>query len=553
MKDTLRETFTSRWSLLLAALGMAVGTGNIWRFPRVIAQNGGAPFLVPWFLFLFLWSIPLLIIEFGIGKKTRMGTIGAFGCMNPKRTWMGGFVGLCTLAITFYYCVVTGWCFRYSLASLADLIVPGGAVPGGGLWGTERTAFWEAFTGTGWQPVLFHLLGILAGAGIIYRGVVNGIEKANRIMLPSLFVLLIIAVIRAVSLPGASAGLNYLFQPDWKALLNHEIWLQGLTQSAWSTGAGWGLILTYAVYMKKDDDIVANSFLAGLGNNSASLLAALAVIPTVFAILPAGQALSAAQDTGPLSTGLTFIWIPKLFEEIAGGRFFLLIFFLALSVAALSSLISMIELGTRNLMDFGMSRKKGILIVGAACFFLGLPSALNPTFFQNQDWVWSVGLILSGLLFSLTVIDYGVERFRRELVDSEDNDIRLGRVFNFAVKFLIPFEFLALIGWWFSQAILVYDPGLWWHPFRTFSMGTCIFQWGVVIAVMLVFQKAINRRLLCDTGFDPPLPPLAEAGGQGDSDLDRAVSNRRSMDVSIEVDVEVNIDEGNDSSGKEAD
>ncbi|MBN1165046.1 MAG: sodium-dependent transporter [Candidatus Krumholzibacteriota bacterium] len=484
---------------------MAVGTGNIWRFPRVVAQNGGAPFLIPWFLFLFLWSIPLLIVEFGMGKKTRMGTIGAFGSMNRRGTWMGGFVGLCTLAITFYYCVVTGWCFRFAFASLVDLFPFSGNVPGGGLWGTEREVFWTAFNRSGWQPVLFHLAGILLGSWIIYRGVVHGIERANRILLPSLFLLLIIAVIRAVTLPGAAEGLNYLFHPRWSKLLHYKIWLEGLTQSAWSTGAGWGLILTYAVYMKKNDDIVANSFLAGLGNNSASLLAALAVIPTVFAIFPVNQNLTALeqtgeivqalQQTGPQSTGLTFIWIPKLFEEISGGRIFLFIFFLALSIAALSSLISMIELGTRNIMDFGLSRKKGILIVASACFLCGLPSALRPAFFDNQDWVWSIGLILSGLLFSVTVIKYGAERFRRELVDNPDNDIRLGRIFNFAVTVLIPIEFAALIGWWFTQAIMEFDKEYWWHPFRTYSVGTCIFQWALVIACMLILQKPITRLL----------------------------------------------------------
>ncbi len=499
-----KETFTSRWSLLLAALGMAIGTGNIWRFPRVIAQNGGAPFLIPWLIFLFLWSIPLLIIEFGIGKKTRMGTIGAFGSLNRRHTWMGGFVGFCTLAITFYYCVVTGWCFRYTFASLVDILrgwgVPGGALRGGGLWGSERASFWTSFNASGWQPVLFHLFGVLAGSYIIYRGVVNGIERANRILLPALFVLLVIAVARAVSLPGSSAGLEYLFEMRWGALLDYRIWLQGLTQSAWSTGAGWGLILTYAVYMRDDDDIVANSVLAGLGNNSASLLAALAVIPTVFAILPAAQAVEVAQDTGPLSTGMTFIWIPKLFEAIPGGRLFLFIFFLALSIAAISSLISMIEMGTRNVMDFGLTRKKGIAVVGGSIFVLGLPSALSPSFFQNQDWVWSLGLLLSGLLFAVSVIDYGAEKFRVELLDNEDNDIRLGRIFNVLVKYVIPVEFTALIVWWFTQAILVYDPGRWWDPLRTFSVGTCVAQWGLLVIIMIVFQRRIIGLLFGDPG-----------------------------------------------------
>ncbi len=489
----MKETFTSRWSLLLAALGMAVGTGNIWRFPRVVAQNGGAPFLIPWFLFLFLWSIPLLIVEFGMGKKTRMGTIGAFGSMNPRHTWMGGFVGICTLAITFYYCVVTGWCFRYTLASLVDLAAVGAA--GGGLWGAQTMEFWNSFTGSLWQPVLFHLFAVLFSSWIIYHGVVNGIERANKILIPTLFTLLIIAAVRAVTLPGAADGLNYLFEPKWRALLNYRVWLEGLSQSAWSTGAGWGLILTYAVYMRKDDDIVANSFLAGLGNNSASLLAAIAIIPTVFAILPAERAISAVTDTGPVSTGLTFIWIPKLFEEIAGGRFFLFIFFLALSIAAMSSLIAMVELGTRITMDFGMSRRKGLFLVGSGCFLFGLPSALNLHFFQNQDWVWGIGLLLSGLLFAATIISYGVEKFRREMVDSADNDFKLGRVFNFAIKVLIPIEFLAMIGWWFTQAILVYDPDYWWHPLRAFSVGTCLLQWGGLIILLLLLNKPIKRLL----------------------------------------------------------
>lgn len=504
------ERFSSRWALLYAAIGMAIGTGNIWRFPRVAAQNGGAAFLIPWFIFLFLWSIPLLIVELGMGKKTRMGTIGAFGSIRRNHTWMGGYVGLCTLAITFYYCVVTGWCFRYSFASLIDLAIPMASIPGGGLWRSDTTAFWTAFSGS-WPSVIFHGASVIVASAIIVRGVVNGIEKANRILIPSLFALLLIAAVRAVTLPGAAAGLNFLFEPKWKDLLDHRIWLEGLSQSAWSTGAGWGLILTYAVYMRKEDSIVTNSFLAGLGNNSASLLAAMATIPTVFAVLPAAQALTTVTDTGPVSTGLTFIWIPRLFEEISGGRFFLFVFFLALSVAALSSLISMVELGTRILMDFGLSRKRAVSLIAAGCFVLGIPSALDPLFFQNQDWVWSVGLLLSGLFFSVTIIRYGVEKFRKEIVEDSDSDIYLGKIFNFIVAFLIPVEFAAMLAWWFTQAATSYDPRFWWHPFRTFSVGTCLFQWGAVIAFFLLFNRPIKRLLFERKNAPGPL----KDGGNG--------------------------------------
>ena len=490
----MNERFTSRWALLLAAIGMAIGTGNIWRFPRVAAQNGGAVFLIPWMLFLFLWSIPLLIVEVGMGKKTRMGTIGAFGTLKRKFTWMGGFVGFCTLSITFYYCVVTGWCFRYAVASLIDIVKPVAELPLGGLWQADSYAFWSYFSGSG-LAVFFHFGAILFTTLIIARGVVNGIEKANRVLIPSLFILLVIAAVRAVTLPGAEKGLNFLFEPEWKELLNHRVWLAGLSQSAWSTGAGWGLILTYAVYMREEGEIVTNSFLAGLGNNSASLLAAMAIIPTVFAVLPYSQALSTVSETGPASTGLTFIWIPRLFEHIRGGQLFLFIFFLALSVAAVSSLISMIELGTRIMIDFGLSRIKGVLIVSAGCFLFGLPSALSMKFFQNQDWVWSVGLLLSGMFYAVTIISYGAERFRREITASCCNDLGLSRIFNFIIKVVIPVEFAAMIIWWFTRAITVFSPDSWYHPFRTFSIGTCIMQWGLLIALLLIFNRPIRRRL----------------------------------------------------------
>jgi len=493
----MEERFTSRWALLLAAIGMAIGTGNIWRFPRVAAQNGGAVFLIPWLIFLFLWSIPLLIVEVGMGKKTRMGTIGAFGTLNRNFTWMGGFVGFCTLSITFYYCVVTGWCFRYAMASLIDIIKPLADLPLGGLWQADSSSFWSSFSGSG-LAVFFHFGAIFLTTLIIARGVVNGIEKANRILIPALFILLVIAAVRAVTLPGAEKGLNFLFEPNWSELLNHRVWLAGLSQSAWSTGAGWGLILTYAVYMRDEGEVVTNSFLAGLGNNSASLLAAMAIIPTVFAVLPMEQALSTVSETGPASTGLTFIWIPRLFEHIQGGQLFLFIFFLALSVAAVSSLISMIELGTRIMIDFGLSRMKGVLIISSGCFLFGLPSALSMKFFQNQDWVWSVGLLLSGLFYAVTIISYGTEKFRREITASCCNDLGLSRIFNFIIKVVIPVEFAAMIIWWFTRAITTFDPDSWYHPFHTFSIGTCVLQWGVLIGLLLIFNRAIRRRLFGD-------------------------------------------------------
>jgi len=474
------ELFSSRWALILAALGMAVGTGNIWRFPRVVAQNGGGSFLIPWLIFLFLWSIPLIIIEFAMGKETRKGTVGAFAkLLGPKYTWMGAFVGFCTMAIMFYYSVVMGWCLKYFVSTLA-----------GSSRLVQSEQFWTTFT-SGYQPVFYHFLSMAVGSFIIYKGVVRGIERANRILIPTLFVLLMVAAGRALTLPGAVEGLNYLFQPNLDKLLNYRTWLEALSQSAWSTGAGWGLILTYAVYMKKREDIVLNSFIAGLGNNAASLLAALVILPTIFAILPTDEALKAVAAG---NQGLTFIWIPKLFEQMPFGSFFMGIFFLALSFAAVSSLIAMIELATRIFMDAGLERKKAILFVGTFSFLLGLPSALSLKFFNNQDWVWGLGLIISGMLFTFAAIKYGVEKFRTQLINTEGNDIAAGKWFNYIVMFLIPVEFVLLIGWWSWQAVSTYDPEGWWNPFRVFSLGTCLFQWMLAIVAFLFLNNWLYRK-----------------------------------------------------------
>jgi NSS family neurotransmitter:Na+ symporter len=481
-----KEYFSTRWALLLAALGMAIGTGNIWRFPRIAAQNGGAAFLIPWILFLFIWSIPLLITELTIGKSMRLGTVGAFGKLIGKRfTWMGGFVGFCTMAIMFYYSVVMGWCVKYFLASLM-----------GDLVNVSGIDYWNQFTATHFQPILFHFISITIGALIIYRGVVKGIERANKILIPSLFVLLIIGAIRALTLPDAIKGLNFFFSPDWSRLLDHKVWLNGLTQSAWSTGAGWGLLLTYGVYLKKREDIVLNSFITGLGNNSASLLVGFMIFPAVFALAPQLGLVpeEVLAEVGPANTGLAFIWIPNLFAKVPGGPVFTAIFFLALSFAALSSLIAMIEMSTRNLMDMGISRRRAIPLVWLIALLLGIPSAVSLEFFGNQDWAWGVGLMVSGFFFTLAVIIYGAKGFREKLINQIGNDVNIGKWYEYLIKYVIPLEFIVLIAWWFWQSV-TWAPETWWHPFRTYSLGTCIFQWSVVIVLFIILNKKISNRI----------------------------------------------------------
>jgi NSS family neurotransmitter:Na+ symporter len=470
------EQFATRWGILLAAIGMAVGTGNIWRFPRVAAANGGGAFLIAWLVFMFAWSIPLVLAEFALGKHTRRGPAGAIGhLIGARHTWLGAFVGLCTCFIMFYYSVVTGWCMKYFVATLS-----------GGLHGADPQAYWDGFTSGSVEPVFYHFAAMAIGCWIISRGVVKGIERTNRILIPALFALLAVAALRALTLPGAMKGLGFLFTPEWGQLLSHKVWLEALSQSAWSVGAAWGLVMTYGVYLKKKDDFVLTSYTTAFGDYAASLLAGIAVMCTVFAVLPDVDARAAL---GAGNEGLTFIWLPKLFEQIPAGRVFLALFFLALSFAAMSSLIAMIEMATRIAVDLGLPRGRAVPLVGVLGFVLGVPSAWKLGIFQNQDWVWGLGLMVSGLFIAIALAIFGTDRFRRELINTEDEPHPVGAWFTFVMRYVVPLEFLALMVWWFYQSAANYDREGWWDPRHTYSVGTTVVQWGLLIVLLLLVNR----------------------------------------------------------------
>ena len=487
MASDTKERFSSKLGLLLSILGIAIGTGNIWRFPRIAAQNGGeegaGAFLVVWLGFLLLWSVPLIIAEYGIGRYGRKGIVKSISALiGEKKGWMGGFIGFVATAIMFYYSVVAGWCLYYLFQSI-----------GVGLPGNYEASIqiWDSFHSNG-LPVLFHGVIMLLGGFVVIKGI-SSIERVNKVLIPSLLLVLLISLAKALSLEGSGAGISYLFNPDWSTLKSPQIWLEALTQNAWDTGAAWGLILTYAAYMRKSDNITISAFQTGIGNNMVSLLAAIIIFSTVFGTLGSTmsdtEVLNVMKSSGPASTGLTFIWMPQLFASMTGGGIFSILFFLGLTFAAFSSLISMIELAVKVFVDNGMSRKKATFFVSLAGFAFGIPSALNLTFFSNQDFVWGVGLMVSGAFISYAVISFGTDKFRSELVNFEESTTQLGSWWTVVIKYIVPVEVVTLLFWWMYLSATEYAPDTWYNPFDPYSVATVVGQWLLALGLVYLFNK----------------------------------------------------------------
>lgn len=480
MASIAKEQWGSRMAIIIAAVSMAVGTGNIWRFPRMAAAWGGGAFLIAVTVALLLWAVPLIMAEFLMGTKSRLGNIGAFrDFMGRRYTWAGAFMAFVTIAIMFYYAVVTGWCIRYFMVAVTGAVQPG----------IDGQAYWDAFIHNPRETIGYHFVAVAVSAVVVFRGIEGGLERVLKIFLPALLVILLILALRAVTLPGSAEGLRYLFVPDWSLLASGRIWLEAFTQVAWSTGAGWGLLLVYAVYAREKEDIAVNSGIIGFSDILAGFVAGAVVLGTIFAVAPTADYAADALAAG--NVGLTFIYIVELLATLPGAAVLAPLFFLALALAAISSLIAMLELATTNLMNFGLRRRQAAVYTGVAAFVFGIPSALSIDFFYNQDWVWGVGLLISGLLTSLAVLKYGVEKARAEI--NETSDIHVGMWWSTLIR-LIPLMFVVVFGWWVWQSVGWY-PETWWHPFEMESTGTMVFQWGVLLVIVFLLNDFFARRI----------------------------------------------------------
>lgn len=482
-----RTQFSSRLGFIFSMMGIAIGAGNIWRFPRIVAQNGNGAVILIWLLFLFIWSIPLIILELSLGKLTRKAPIGTLiKTAGPKYAWLGGFITLVTTCILAYYSNIVGWGLSYFYYSISGKIYAG----------NDFVHLWQSHHQSAF-PLGFHFISLLLAYTIIRKGVVKGIEKCNKILIPSFFICTLILLLRATTLPNAIQGIKQLFSFKWSSLSNYKLWLEALIQNAWDTGAGWGLLLVYAGFASRKTGVVANGALTAIANNLVSLIMGIIVFSACASLDVLGT-IQLKQGLGASNIGIAFIYLPELFTRIPGASYlpavFSSVFFLAFAIASLSSMISMLFLLSQTLAELGMKKHIAESCATTIAFVLGVPSSLNISIFINQDTVWGTGLIVNGLIFIYTAISYGLFRLKKQTIYSTPEDIQLNSAFDYMIKYLLPIEGIILLFWCFYEGLFPEDGCTWWNPFSTHSLSSLILQWMVGLIILWSLNKKLFKR-----------------------------------------------------------
>ena len=460
-----REQWSSKTSFILAAAGSAVGLGNIWKFPYIAGENGGAAFLFIYLICIMLIGLPILNIEILLGRTTKKNPVGAFVALSDSKFWK--YVGILGVFASFtilsFYSVVGGWSLAYTYEALI---------------GTFNTSafdnpssageFFDLKNSNALWVLGYHTLFLSMVVIILLSGVRAGLEKASKFLMPILILILLILVVQGLILPDANKGVSFLFQPDWSKI-NGQTILLALGHAFFTLSLGMGAMMTYGSYLSDNDDVVNASYLVAFLDTVIAVFAGLAIFTVVF---------SSGYDptAGP---GLVFHVLPPLLSDLVGGYVFALLFFLLLSIAAVTSGISILEVSVAYLVDEQkFSRKKAVLIMASLVYLAAIPCALSfnlladstidfqgkPfTFFDIADYLASNVLLPLGGLFLAIFAGYfwGIDEVIKNLLIGESNSIYFGNsiaksqnfknIFGFTVKYICPIliflVFLYSIGW----------------------------------------------------------------------------------------------------------
>ena len=439
-----KEHWDSRFAFVMAAIGSAVGLGNVWRFPYVCYESGGGAFLIPYFVALFTAGIPLMILEFSVGHWARSSPPEAFKKIGKKWEWMGWWAVLVPFVIALYYVAVMAWCFSYMIYSL-DL-----------RWGANAELFFKNFLGDTGSPAILGGISVPVFLGLIvvwlcvflilYKGV-HRIGKIVVITVPLPTILLILLTIRGLTLPGAIEGISYYLTPNFSRLLDVNVWLAAYAQVFFSLGVAQGIMITYASFLKKKSDITNNAVIISLADAGTSFLAGF----TVFSVV---GYLAASQGVGITELGiggptLTFITYPTAISLLPfAAAFFGMIFYIALLTFGIDSAFSMVEpivSGIHGKWKISKARATGIMCIVGFLISLIFATGSGLHWLDIADhFIANFGLVMIGLVECLILgWMYKLSKLRDHA--NKTSELHLGRWWDYLIKFAIPFVLFILL------------------------------------------------------------------------------------------------------------
>ncbi len=436
-----RDGFNSKFGVIAAAAGSAVGLGNIWRFPYVAGENGGGAFLLIYVGFILTIGISVMLAEFVIGRRAQRNALGSFKKLAPgKPWWLIGLMGIvAAFVILAFYSTIAGWTFEYLIQAI-----------GNGFSGkstSELNQMFADFQTSTFRPILWQLLFMVFTASIILAGVQKGIEKYTKLLMPLLVLLILVMCARSLTLAGAGDGVAFLFKPDFSKISGTVI-LEALGQAFFSMSIGMGALITYGSYIKKDNYLPGTAFQVALADTGIAILAGVMIFPAVFAFGMSPEA----------GAGLVFQVLPNIFEAMPGGYIFGVLFFLLLSVAALTSTISVLEVVVAYAIEeLNMSRKKATIVFTVAISFLGILATLSFSelsdfeifgngIFANLDWLSANLLLPLGGVFIVIFLGWvlGPKAIADEVTNGGSRKMRLFKAFLFIIKYVAPIAILAV-------------------------------------------------------------------------------------------------------------
>lgn len=430
-----RDGFGSKIGIIAAAAGSAIGLGNIYRFPCELGNNGGAAFLLVYLVVVIFLGIPVMLSELVIGRHSQSNAVGAFKKLAPKTAWpIVGYMGvLCGFLIFAFYSTVSGWTLEYIVKAVSN------SFSGKDLATIEQD--FAVFHNMGWRNVMWQAIFILLTGFVVFKGVQDGIEKYAKILMPWLLVILIVLGIRSITLSGAKAGLAFLFRPDFSKITG-KVLISALGQGFFSLSLGMGVLITYGSYVKKSDNLTSTAFSVVLADTLIALLAGIVIFPAAFSF--------GVRPTAGM--GLVFNTIPMLFNQMAGGYVFCIIFFVLLAIAALTSTISLLEVVVAYITEqLHVKRQWATVIACAATLFLGVFASLSlmentpltiagKTVFDAMDFISSnVMLPLGGMLIVIFVgWKLGKTKFFEEVTNEGKFKSPLKAIIFFIIRYLAP-------------------------------------------------------------------------------------------------------------------